>query len=111
MNYNYLRPHTALDDKTPAEVAGIVFPYKNWADITRHKPSKPVVIEHKPRGSLRLEPTHIGRPKRQRISPPMPRISKPTPRLHHPKGGLYMRKTKRGTMMSRHHFRGAKRVG
>jgi len=62
VHYNYLRPHTALNDKTPAEVAGIEFPYKNWADITRHKPSKPIIIEHKPRGSLKVEPTQIGRP-------------------------------------------------
>lgn len=76
VHYNYLRPHTALDDKTPAEVAGIDFPYRNWADITRHKPSKPVIIEHKPRGSIRLQETHIGRPrKRIRISQPMPKIT------------------------------------
>ncbi|MFC1951905.1 IS6 family transposase [Chloroflexota bacterium] len=82
VHYNYLRPHTALDDKTPAEVAGIVFPYKNWADITRHKPSKPISIEHKPRGSLRLEKTHIGRPrKRIRITPPTPQITPKRARL------------------------------
>lgn len=33
--YNYLRPHDALDDKTPAEVAGIDFPYKSWQDVLR----------------------------------------------------------------------------
>jgi len=52
VHYNYLRPHTALDDKTPAEMAGIDFPYKNWSDITRHKLSKPVIIEHQPRGRV-----------------------------------------------------------
>ncbi len=31
VHYNYLRPHEALDDKTPAEVAGIDYPYDNWA--------------------------------------------------------------------------------
>ena len=45
VHYNYLRPHTALDDKTPAEVVGIDYPYGNWADVTRHKPSKPVVTQ------------------------------------------------------------------
>ncbi|MFC2006445.1 IS6 family transposase [Chloroflexota bacterium] len=91
VHYNYLRPHTALGDKTPSEVAGIQYPYKNWADIIRtHKPSKPVIIEHRPRGSLRLEPTNIGgRPrKRGRISqkplgvtPKMPRITPKVGRL------------------------------
>ncbi len=82
VHYNYLRPHTALGDNTPAEVAGIGFPYKNWADITRYKMTKPVIVEHKPRDSFRLEPTRIGRPrKRVRISKRKPRITPPMPML------------------------------
>jgi len=66
VHYNYLRPHTALGDKTPAEVAGIDYPYKHWADITRHKPSKPVIIEHQPRAKVRLTPSiQIGRPRKR----------------------------------------------
>ena len=58
VHYNYLRPHESLNDKTPAEVAQVSYPYGNWADIIRnHKPSKPPIIEHKPRGSMRFEPT------------------------------------------------------
>jgi putative transposase len=70
VHYNYIRPHTALNDRTPAEVAGIDYPYKNWADITRHKPSKPVIIGHQPRSKVILTPpVQIGRPrKRQRRS-------------------------------------------
>jgi putative transposase len=65
VHYNYLRPHEALKDKTPAEVAGIAYPYRNWADIIRnHVPSKPVVIEHQPRSRVRLPVTHVGRPKK-----------------------------------------------
>ena len=82
VHYNYLRPHTSLDDKTPAEATGIDFPYKNWADITRHKPSRRITVEHKARDSIRLEPTQIGRkrkrvritPKQQPISPKMRRL-------------------------------------
>jgi transposase-like protein len=67
-HYNYLRPHESLQDKTPAEVAGIDYPYKNWADIIRkHEPSKPVTIEHQPRDIV-IEPTHIGR-KHKRVRP------------------------------------------
>lgn len=63
IHYNYLRPHTSLNDKTPAEVAGVKFPYVNWGDIIRkHVPSKPVIIEHQPRSRIRLAPTHVGRP-------------------------------------------------
>jgi transposase-like protein len=33
--YNYFKPHGALGEKTPAQVAGIRFPYKNWTDVVR----------------------------------------------------------------------------
>ncbi|MFC1904672.1 transposase [Chloroflexota bacterium] len=83
VHYNYLRPHEALQDKTPAEVAGIAYPYKNWADIIRkHKPSKPIVIEHQSREAQRLERAKILNPKRSlRISPKVPRISDKVVRL------------------------------
>ena len=82
VHYNYLRPHTALDDKTPAEVAGIDFPYKNWADITRHKPSKPITVSHVERGTMRMGKTHIGRPKKRvRVTTPPPQITPKKPRL------------------------------
>jgi len=31
--YNYLRPHESLRSKTPAQVAGVKYPYRNWQDI------------------------------------------------------------------------------
>jgi len=40
--YNFFRPHESLNDKTPAQVAGIKFPYGNWLDIVKsQKPSEP----------------------------------------------------------------------
>jgi putative transposase len=33
LHYNYLRPHESLDGKTPAQTAGVNFPYRNWQDI------------------------------------------------------------------------------
>lgn len=33
VHYNFLRPHEALGDKTPAQKAGIRFPFRNWLDI------------------------------------------------------------------------------
>ncbi len=65
VHYNYIRPHTALNDRTPAEVAGIDYPYKNWADITRHKPSKPIVVEHQPRDAVKLPYIQVGRPRKR----------------------------------------------
>lgn len=38
VNYNYFRPHLALNGKTPAEVAGIDAPVKNWTELVRRKP-------------------------------------------------------------------------
>jgi hypothetical protein len=33
VHYNFFRPHMSLKDKTPAEVAGIKFPFHNWRDV------------------------------------------------------------------------------
>ena len=38
LNYNYLRPHASLKDKTPAEAAKIHdFPYKSWLDVIKSR--------------------------------------------------------------------------
>jgi len=34
VHYNFFRPHMSLRDLTPAQVAGIRFPFRNWKDIT-----------------------------------------------------------------------------
>ncbi len=33
VHYNFFRPHESLGDTTPAEKAGIKFPFKNWLDV------------------------------------------------------------------------------
>jgi len=33
VHYNYFRPHESLDDKTPAEVAKVKYPFKDWLDV------------------------------------------------------------------------------
>ncbi len=33
VHYNFFRPHMSLKDSTPARVAGIHFPFRNWKDI------------------------------------------------------------------------------
>lgn len=33
VHYNFFRPHTSLDGKTPAEAAGADAPFKNWRDV------------------------------------------------------------------------------
>lgn len=35
VHYNFFRPHGALGDKTPAQKAGIKFPFRDWLDVVR----------------------------------------------------------------------------
>jgi len=81
VHYNYLRPHEALGDKTPAEVAGVDYPYKNWADITRHQPSVKIIIGHTPRGTARLPQTRVSKARRRRRVKVTTRPPKITPSL------------------------------
>ena len=36
-HYNFIRPHEALCDKTPAHKAGLVSPFKNWLDVAKEQ--------------------------------------------------------------------------
>lgn len=78
--YNFLRPHEALDGRTPAEAAEISCPTKTWADVARNAdtevevlvtPQKTVVISE-------LEP--LVRPvTRRRYKADRPRLRKRKP--------------------------------
>jgi transposase-like protein len=117
VNYNYFRPHEALEGKTPAEVAKVDYSVKNWADLTRLPVSKGEEVKsHGKRIVLRVEkpgyqPPKVASPSkilgqfagRQRISPSMPRITKPTPKISNAIYG-------RGGLVSRHPFHGAHKV-
>ena len=71
--YNYLRPHESLDNKTPAEITGISYPYQNWDDVIRnYKPKAKIEVTHVERGTLKLPKTHIGRP--HKIGASKPRV-------------------------------------
>jgi transposase-like protein len=37
IHYNFFRPHTGLNGKTPSEVARADSPYKSWADVVKEK--------------------------------------------------------------------------
>jgi len=41
MNYNYLRPHRSLKDKTPAQAAKVAFPYQSWLDVIKSQIPQP----------------------------------------------------------------------
>ena len=80
VDYSYFRPHESLDGKTPAQEAGIKFPYSNWAEIIRQPVSKDTeIVTHEtpkvksPKTKYKMSPTHVGRPRkcnRQRGSEP-----------------------------------------
>ena len=92
VHYNYLRPHETLR-KTPAEAAGIKFPYKDWLDITK----SPIVtyVTEKPRTiRMRLPPSK---------ATPM-RIRPPRTQGQTPRGIFYGGHG----MVSRRPFRGGK---
>jgi putative transposase len=38
VHYNFFRPHEALNDRTPAEMAGITYKVRNWLDVINLQP-------------------------------------------------------------------------
>jgi putative transposase len=97
VHYNYFRGNEALDGKTPAEEAGLKFPYKDWAEVIRQPVSKQVEIQthltpkiRLPKPRTRLPETHIGRERKHTRAKP--------------RGDIYEGQG----MVSRHYFGGAK---
>lgn len=68
IHYNFFRPHLSLDDKTPAQKAGIDFPYANWKELIEKQPYSVTA-----RIPIRGKPV--------RITTHRPRITPKTPRL------------------------------
>ena len=63
LNYNYLRPHKSLGDRTPAEAAKIDFPFKSWLDVIKSqmpKADRMVTLN---------EADHPAEPYRKRLKP------------------------------------------
>jgi transposase-like protein len=93
VHYDFFRPHETLG-KTPAEAAGLAFPYRDWLDITK----SPIVtyVTEKPRTiRMRLPPSK---------ATPM-RIKPPQLHSREPRSDIY----EGGGMIARHPFAGAKR--
>ena len=67
VHYNYFRPHMSLEDKTPAESAGIDFPYHNWKELIEKQS-----YQNTSRIKIIEKPT---------IKIPKPRIPRVTPRI------------------------------
>lgn len=67
VHYNFFRPHESLGDKTPADKAGIVFPFDDWMDVTRLSMPNMAISQTK-------KPSPAGKPS-LRITPQMPPIT------------------------------------
>ena len=80
VHYNYFRPHMSLNDKTPSQVAGVQFPFRNWKDVCEQPYEKTARIPIKLTVEI-LEPEYnvakIPRRKRTRIIKKRPRITRP----------------------------------
>lgn len=100
--YNYFRPHTALEGKTPAEEAGIQYGVKNWADLAR----VPV-----PKVSVRLTPISEKLPKTH-VSLEHALSRRRKPRQSHLSQSVLVQKNKSGdTLFSRRKVRGTRVIG
>jgi len=76
-HYNFLRPHESLNDKTPAEAAGISSPYRTWLDVINSQQGK----IYEPSGvEIKQIITTAATKKRRRRRLPKSKIS-PTPSL------------------------------
>lgn len=83
IHYNFFRPHMSLKDRTPASVAGINFPFRNWKDITERPYEDTARIPIRTALDI-LEKREL--PKRAIISKPrrrkiLPRVSRNTPHI------------------------------
>ncbi len=83
VHYNFFRPHMSLKDRTPASVAGIRFPFRNWKDITEQPYEKTARIPMltPKRVIIKRKAVRISKKKHPRISPRRPRITPPMPSL------------------------------
>lgn len=89
--YNYFKPHTSLDGKTPAEEAHVSYDVKNWADLARVPVPKQLEIQSHTIPKSRLAKTRTS-------------LTHALKRHRQPRGDIY---EGRG-MISRHPFGGSK---
>jgi len=76
VHYNFFRPHMSLKGKTPAEVAGINFPFRNWKGVCEQPYEKTARIEIAPRQpSIRAPKYRLSKRRLPRITPKPPKIT------------------------------------
>ena len=65
--YNFFRPHESLKEKTPAEKAGIRFPWQNWLDVV--KSQSPIAQREGPTNHIPMQSYRSRTTKPQRSRP------------------------------------------
>ena len=73
--YNFLRPHDALNGKTPAEAAGIDYPFKGWGDVVQSQ-AFPTRAEYLNPAIAPRQPQTPHRPRARWSRPRPPRLSR-----------------------------------
>jgi len=71
--YNFIRPHEAIDGRTPAEEAGIKYDVKNWAGVIRlgqSIPPKNISEIQIARRTIPGKPYKVGRKRKPRLTKP-----------------------------------------
>ncbi len=63
LNYNYFKPHFSLNDKTPAEVAGVERPFTDWKQVAGMRPSKVFIKARKQKVGNSVRPVFGPSPK------------------------------------------------
>jgi transposase-like protein len=75
VHYNFFRPHMSLRDRTPAQVAGIHFPFRNWKDVTEQPYEQTARIPvFRPQFKLATKKTT-----RRKVAKRRPRYTRETP--------------------------------
>lgn len=67
--YNYLKPHHSLKGRTPAEAAGVNYPYKSWLDVITKEsyPNRERGESHKPRQTSSMPPADLSIDRRENL--------------------------------------------
>jgi transposase-like protein len=66
VHYNYFRPHTSLNDRTPSQAAGIMFPFRNWKDVVKQPYENTSRIPLKAYVPLPIKTTAIRKPQKRK---------------------------------------------
>ena len=75
VHYNFFRPHMSLRDMTPAQVAGVKFPFRNWKDVVEQPYEKTARIPVHHVSKIQLVRPRKAKPKGRKHIEKLPTIS------------------------------------